>query len=62
VTITIYDFAGSEVASGTARSDGTWNWNGYSSDGEMVANGVYFAYCKASDGKHKVVKIAVIKR
>ncbi|MCK4657257.1 MAG: hypothetical protein KAT85_09485, partial [candidate division Zixibacteria bacterium] len=61
VTITIYDFAGNEVRTLNASVSGVATWNGRSSDGEVVANGVYFAYCKASDGSHKVVKIAVIK-
>jgi hypothetical protein len=60
VTVTIYDFAGEQVVSGPANSEGNYRWCGYTSDGEMVANGVYFAYCKAADGHHKVVKIAVI--
>jgi len=62
-TVTIYDFAGTEVWSGTdSDGDGEVTWYGYSSDGERVSNGVYFAYCEANDGRHKVVKIAVVER
>jgi hypothetical protein len=62
VMVTIYDFAGNEVWSGVTDDNGVVNWCGTSSDGERVANGVYFAYCKSPDGRHKVVKIAVIER
>lgn len=62
VAVTIYDFGGTEVYSTTTNADGEVNWNGYTSNGERVANGVYFAYCEASDGRHKVVKIAVVER
>jgi hypothetical protein len=61
VMITIYDFAGYEVKTLNTNASGVAIWNGRSSDGEIVANGVYFAYCMARDGSHKVVKIAVVK-
>jgi len=62
VNVTIYDFAGETVWSTTTNNDGTTNWYGYTSEGEPVASGVYFAYCKAGDGRHKVVKIAIIRK
>jgi hypothetical protein len=62
VMVTIYDFAGDEVMSQRTDGDGKLFWRGYTADGEMVANGVYFAYCRAEDGRHKVVKIAVIRK
>jgi hypothetical protein len=49
VMITIYDFAGYEVKTLNTNASGVAIWNGRSSDGEIVANGVYFAYCMASE-------------
>jgi hypothetical protein len=62
VTVKIYDFAGNEVRTLTADASGEAIWNGRSADDTIVANGVYFAYCKAVDGSSKVIKVVVIKR
>jgi hypothetical protein len=59
ITIKIYDFGGELVRSLPA---GQTTWNGRTDDGEVVANGVYFAYIETADGNHKTVKIAVIEK
>ncbi|MBU1318458.1 MAG: T9SS type A sorting domain-containing protein [candidate division Zixibacteria bacterium] len=59
ITIKIYDFGGELVRSLLA---GQTTWKGRTDDGELVANGVYFAYVQTADGNHKTVKIAVIEK
>jgi len=59
ITIKIYYFGGELVRS---LPTGQTTWNGRTDDGEIVANGVYFAYVETADGNHKSVKIAVIEK
>jgi hypothetical protein len=68
VTVKIYDMFGSEVttlASGQVMGSGAIQWNGTTSGGRRVANGVYLAHIEASKGggsASTVLKIAVIEK
>jgi flagellar hook assembly protein FlgD len=66
VTCTIYDQAGSMVASLAPQSsaNGSFTWGGTTNGGTRVASGVYFAVIQAtgSGGSSAVVKIAVVEK
>ncbi len=66
VTCAIYDQAGYLVTSLAPQSSasGSFSWSGTTSNGTMVANGVYFAVIQAqgSGGSSAVVKIAVVEK
>jgi flagellar hook assembly protein FlgD len=66
VTCAIYDQTGDLVTSLAPQSSasGSFSWSGSTTNGTMVANGVYFAVIQAqgSGGSSAVVKIAVVEK